>query len=109
MVSDALLSDQRTILLHIQDPGTSGRDMTIFHMICNGVVVNLHQSKFKQPDPLVTLLSLTDDYVLSCTDLLLPNLEIDDKFKLAQPSSPIMDDIVVLPTETTMNVVRRNT
>lgn len=36
-----------------------------------------------------------------------PNLEIDDKFTLAPPSSPIMDDIVLLPTNVTLNAVRQ--
>ena len=36
------------------------------------------------------------------------HLEIDDEFTLDPPSSLIMDDIVVLPMEETLNVVRQN-
>ena len=68
---------------------------------------DLHQSKSKQPDLFVALLPQTDYYTQSCADLLLPNLEIDDEFTLAPPSSLIMDNLVVLPTEETLNVVQR--
>lgn len=82
--------------------------MMIFRMICNGVAVNFRQSKSKQPNLVVALLPRTYDYVLSCIDLPFPNLEIDDEFTLAPPSSLIMDDIVVLPMEATLNMVRQN-
>lgn len=68
---------------------------------------DLLQSNSKQSDLFVALLPQTDYYTLSCADLLLPNLEIDDEFTLAQPSSLIMDNLVVLPTEATLDMVRR--
>ena len=79
----------------------------IFRMICNEVKVELYQATSQQPDPLIALLPRTDDYSLSCSDMLLPNLIIDEDFTLAPPLSPITQDITVLPTESTMNVVRQ--
>lgn len=46
-------------------------------------------------------------FTLSCIDFLLPDLEIDDEFTLDPLSFPIMDDIDVLLTEATLNVVRQ--
>ena len=39
--------------------------------------------------------------------MLLPNLIIDEDFTLAPPPSPITQDITVMPTEVTMNVIRQ--
>ena len=81
--------------------------MMIFRMIYNGVKVEPHQATSQQPDPIVALLPRTDDYSLSCSDILLSNLIIDKDFTLAPPPPPIAHAITVLHLEATMNVIHQ--
>ena len=80
--------------------------MTLFRMYCNKVDVELHSSRSHQPPPIVAALPRTQDYDLSCSDMFLPDLVVDEEFTLQPPESPITQDMTMLPLEATINAVR---
>ena len=81
--------------------------MPLFRMFCNQVNLQLCSDRSQQPPSIVAALSRTQNYELSCSEMYLPDLLVDEEFTLHLPESPIMQDTAVIPLEATMNVVRQ--
>ena len=67
----------------------------MFRLLCNGKKFDLHQRESKQPDFIVSNLPRTNDFDASCTELQLPNLEIDERYTLKTTDSPLDEPEVI--------------
>ena len=72
----------------IQDEATR-----LFRLICNNQGVDLKPSMSMQPDHIISKLPRTDDYIKSCSELLLPNLKQDPEYTYVT-HSPLFDENV---------------
>jgi len=83
--------------------------MKLFRLLCNGQNVELNKESSKQPDFIVSNLPKTDDFELSCSQLFLPNLQIDDEFttNASQQSPLFQDNVEVIETDRGETTVRQ--
>lgn len=53
-----------------------GEAMNLFMLLCNTIAVNLYMEKLLYPDHVVSKLPRTQDYVQSCSEMMLPESKL---------------------------------
>lgn len=79
-----------------------------FRLLCNKQPVQYSFTTLGQPELITTYLTSTDNYLISCTDAFLPSLEVDKKFIITTPPSPLnSNNISIVPIDGGYTIVRQ--